>query len=229
MCGRFSLSVPDEALADYFELAAPPVLAAHYNIAPTQDVAVVRAGPVHGANRMDLLRWGLVPRWAKDLSIGNRCFNARSETAAAKPAFRWAMRRKRCLVAADGFFEWRSVGGKKMPVHFRLAEGGPFGFAGLWEFWTSPGGETVESCSILTTDANDLVAPVHDRMPVILRREDHQLWLDPGVREAEAVQGLLAPYPAELMRGVPVEPVANNVKNDGPECIKPIPEQRELF
>ena len=220
MCGRFSLSTPTETLAEYFELAEVPRLTPRYNVAPTQAVAVIRDGPRGGGRRLDLLHWGLVPRWAKDRRMGARMINARSETAATKPAFRSAFRRRRCLVAADGFFEWRSVGGRKEPMFFRMVDGAPFGLAGLWEHWQAPDGQALESCTILTTKPSALVAPIHDRMPVIVAREDFALWLDPGVQEPSSVLRLLVPFEADTMTCHRVSTRVNSPRNDDPECVR---------
>ena len=224
MCGRFSLSVPDEALADYFELADTPDLEAHYNIAPTQNVACVRPGPEGGGRRLDLLRWGLVPFGAKDLRVGARMINARCETVATRPAFRQAFRERRCLVAADGFYEWRKVDGRKQPVFFQLEGGGPFGFAGLWSYWHSPDGEAVETCAIVTTAANELVAKTHDRMPVILRREDHALWLDHETHDPGRLGAVLTAFATAEMTARAVSTHVNSHANDDPRCIEPLGE-----
>src|SRR5262245_35107324 len=175
MCGRFTLATSRAQLADLFRLAGGPELPLRYNIAPTQPVPVVRAA---GDGRaLALARWGLIPRWATDPAIGNRLINARSETVAEKPSFRDAFRKRRCLIPATGFYEWAKTAGGKQPYHFRLLDGRPFAFAGLWERWDR-GGEPVESCTILTTAANAVVRPVHERMPVILPAEAFAAWLD---------------------------------------------------
>lgn len=217
MCGRYTLTSGGEAVAQQFQLAETPQLAPRYNIAPTQPVAVVR-GPA-GGRELALLRWGLIPSWAKDLSVGARMINARAETAADKPAFRSAMRQRRCLILADGFYEWQALPGGKQPFYFQLAERGPFALAGLWEQWRGPDGAPVQSCTILTTEANDLLRPLHDRMPVILRPADYHTWLDPKLQDPGALQALLAAYPAELMTARPVSKAVNKVGNDGPELI----------
>lgn len=167
MCGRFTLRVPAAELVEIFRLLRRPDVQPRYNIAPTQPVAVVRR--IDRGRELSMLRWGLVPSWAKDPKIGARMINARAETVATKPAFRTALRRRRCLVPADGFYEWaKSAGGTKQPHYITRRDGRPFAFAGLWESWDGPDGSSIESCTIVTTEANDLVGRIHDRMPVIL-------------------------------------------------------------
>jgi putative SOS response-associated peptidase YedK len=213
MCGRFARTFPAAALARLLGLDGAPELPPRYNVAPTQPVATARLGP-QGGRELALLRWGLVPAWSADPRKG--FINARAETAAAKPAFRSAFKQRRCLVPADAFFEWQAEGGRKQPYLFRRRDGAPFAFAGLWERWQGRGGEALETCCILTTGANEVVAPVHDRMPVILRPEDFGPWLESGP------PSLLAPYPAELMVGYPVSPLVNSPRHDGPECLRPL-------
>lgn len=219
MCGRFTLAVPGEQVAAQLQLAATPELSPRYNIAPTQQVGAVRAA--EGGRELVLLRWGPVPSWAKDPSVGARMINARSETAAEKPAFRTALRQRRCLIPADGFYEWQAAAGGKQPYHIRLADGGLMAFAGLYEHWKAPDGEWLHTCTILTTEANALMRPLHDRMPVILAPEHYSMWLDPGLRDAGPLQPLLAPYPPELMAATPVSKAVNRVSNDGPDLLAP--------
>lgn len=211
------------ALAEQFQLESTPQLPLRFNIAPTQEVLAVRSPD--GVREAALLRWGLVPYWANDLSIGSRMINARSETVAEKPAFSWAFKRRRCLVVSDGYLEWKKIGSKKQPYHIRMQDHRPFAFAGLWERWTK--GETpLESCTIITTDANDLSAEVHDRMPVILNESDYELWLDPDFSEAAPLTKLLRPFPSDEMELAAVSMRVNNVNNDDADCLR---EQRELF
>lgn len=219
MCGRFTLAVPAEQVATQFQLSQVPDLAPRYNIAPTQQVAAVRA--TDAGRELVLLRWGLVPSWAKDPSVGAKMINARSETVAEKPAFRAALRQRRCLIPADGFYEWQAQAGGKQPFHIRLAEGGPFALAGLWEHWKTPEGGWLHSCTILTTEANELMRPLHERMPVILPAEHHARWLDPGLHDAGPLQELLRPFPADQMLAYPVSKAVNKVGNDGPELVVP--------
>ena len=199
-----------------------------YNIAPTQSVlAVVN----EGSRRGEFMRWGLVPSWAKDIKVGNRMINAVSETAATKPAFRSAFRRRRCLVLADGFFEWRREGKKRVPLYFTQKSGESMAFAGLWENWQSPEGDWIRSCTILTTAANSFIEPVHNRMPVILSAETEPLWLDPMTETPANLEPLLLPAPPELLTVREVSPVVNNARSEGPDCVTPVvsPEEGRLF
>ena len=221
MCGRYTLTTPVEKLAKFFGLPEDPDLGPRYNIAPTQPVATVLV--LTGERRFRLMRWGLVPHWAKDLSIGSRMINARAETVAEKPAFRSAFHDRRCLIMADGFYEWKHDGGAKHPYYIVRKDRSPFAFAGLWERWGPPeGGELVESCTIITTQANELVAEFHGRMPVILDPVDFDLWLATGVTDPQSLLGLLKPYPAEKMEAFPVSSVVNSPGHETDECVQPI-------
>jgi putative SOS response-associated peptidase YedK len=223
MCGRFVLMTPGRSLAERFNLEEVPVLEPRYNIAPTQKVAIIRLNPETLRRRLGLVKWGLIPFWAKDSTIGNRLINARAESAAEKPAFRSAFKSKRCLVPADGYYEWKKMkGGQKQPYLARNADGTPFAFAGLWERWRAPEDEVIESCTILTTDANDLTQPIHDRMPVILKPEDYDLWLDPQVKAPNLLKPLLQPYASEEMMVMPVNPKVNKATYDAPDCIEEV-------
>jgi putative SOS response-associated peptidase YedK len=228
MCGRFTLITPAEVVAEQFQLIEVPSLSPRYNVAPTQPVAAVRPSPGNGGRELALLRWGLVPFWAKDPAIGSRMINARSETVAQKPAFRAAFRRRRCLVPADGFYEWQRQEQGKQPFYIRLGDEKPFAFAGLWEHWEGPDETTIDSCTVLTTEPNDLIRLLHNRMPVILAPSDYDLWLDPGVQEAELLQPLLRPYPSENMIAYPISTWVNSPRNEGPQCIEPLAEQKAL-
>lgn len=223
MCGRFKLEANEEAVAGYFKVPCPHPLTPRFNIAPTQDVPIVRQIPESTAIEIQFLRWGLVPSWAKDLSIGARMINARAETVAEKPAFRQVLQRRRCLVPTDGFYEWRKDGPRKQPYLIRLSEGGLFVFAGLWETWRSPEDNIVETFTILTTAANALVAQVHDRMPVILDRDGQSGWLTPGVVKVDELLPLLVPFPADEMVAYPVSTLVNNPAVDDARCA--VPEQ----
>ncbi|SEM05574.1 Putative SOS response-associated peptidase YedK [Syntrophus gentianae] len=198
MCGRFVLLTDLSDIAEYFDIQE---IACDYrtgtNISPGQQVTAV----VHeGKNRLVNFRWGLIPSWAKDPSIGSRMFNARAETVAEKPSFRNAFMKRRCLIVADGFYEWQKLEKVKKPFHFSLKSGRPFGFAGLYESWLSPDNKRIDSCTILTTDSNELIAPIHDRMPVILPRDSASLWIDPEHQGKEKLLSLLKPFPAEGMK-----------------------------
>lgn len=222
MCGRFALISPDQDLAVQFDLPSVPALAPRYNIAPTQPVAVVRVAAGAATRELALLHWGLVPFWAQDPKIGARMINARAETAAEKPSFRAAFRRRRCLVVADGFYEWQKLNGGKQPFFIRLQDGRPFAFAGLWESWRGQDDAVLESCTLLTTEPNDLMRALHNRMPVILPEQDYALWLDPQVQQVERLQPLLQPYPAQEMIAYPVSRRVNSPANDDPLCIEPL-------
>lgn len=189
-----------------------------YNVAPTQNVTAIRqlAG---GPRQLVFLHWGLVPSWADDPTIGNRMINARAETLATKPAFRKAFRQRRCLIPSDGFYEWQKQGREKQPYYITLADGGLFALAGLWEHWEH-NGLAIESCTIVTTAANSLVAPLHERMPVILPADAYALWLDPSVEDVDCLQPLLRPYPAEAMRTRAVSTLVNSPRNDSPDLLE---------
>ena len=227
MCGRFALTDPDADIAVQFGLPEIPDIQPRYNIAPTQPVAAVRLKSRDETREMVMLNWGLIPFWAKDPKIGARMINARSETAAQKPSFRAAFRRRRCLVIADGFYEWQKQNGTKQPFFIHLRDARPFAFAGLWEHWEGPDASTIESCTILTTEPNDFLRPVHNRMPVILKPGDYDLWLDPEVQQPDLIQPLLRPYPAQEMDAYPVSRFVNRPGNDTPECIEPLVDVEE--
>jgi len=223
MCGRYILTTPGEVLAELFELDEKPPIKPRYNIAPTQEVAIVRAGAT-GGRELAFVQWGLVPHWAKERAIGNRMINARAETLADKPAFRDAYKRRRCLIPADGFFEWQKVVGGKRPWLLRLAGGGPFAFAGLWSRWRDrEGGDSLESCAIVTTTPNALLEPIHDRMPVVLPPSAYGAWIDPELQEVEGLTPLLVPFPADTMRAIPVTRWVNDPSHDDPRAIEADP------
>lgn len=223
MCGRFTLRTPAKTLQTIFELPDVPELSPHYNVAPTDAVAVVRVAAPETPRELVLLRWGFVPSWTKDPSIGSRMINARSETVATSPAFRGAFRQRRCLVVADGFYEWQRVERRKQPFYFQMDDGRPFAFAGLWEHWEGPGGAVIDSCTLLTTEPNVVVQPIHNRMPVILAPEQYDTWLDPTVQSVDRLQKLLRTYPAEQMVTYPVGVMVNNPTNDDPDLVRPLP------
>jgi putative SOS response-associated peptidase YedK len=218
MCGRFSLTQSAQTLARIFQLETVPDWLPRYNIAPTQSVATILQAEAEQQFR--LLRWGLVPSWAKDLAIGTKLINARAETIAEKPSFRSAFKQRRCLVLADGFYEWKRMGVKKQPYYFQLQDGQPFAFAGLWEHWQG-NGAAVESCTIITTQANAVVESVHDRMPVILAPQDYASWLS-STTPIEQLHNLLHPYSTNGMKGFAVNSVVNSPASDRPECIQPL-------
>ena len=222
MCGRFTLSSPAEEVAELFELAEVPDITPRYNIAPTQPAPVVRITTEDTGRQFHMLRWGLIPFWADDVSIGARMINARAETVTTKPAFRAAFRQRRCLVVADGFYEWQKQERRKQPYYIRLLDGKPFAFAGLWDHWEGTNSGPIDSCTIITTEPNELTAPLHNRMPVILHRKDYALWLDPDTRQTNVLQPLLRPYPSEEMLAHPVSTRVNNPATDSPECTRPL-------
>lgn len=217
MCGRFTLRTPNQIIAEEFMLTADPQLAFKFNIAPTMDVAVVKADD--GGRILSEMRWGLVPFWADDLSIGARMINARGETVAEKPSFRAAYRQRRCLVLADGYYEWTKVAGGKQPYYFHMPEHQPFAFAGLWESWDKGGLGPLETCTIITTHANEQTRPFHDRMPVILDPVDYDRWMLTDATKATDLVDLLAPLPAGRLAIDPVSKLVNNARNDDENCI----------
>src|SRR5512133_1261386 len=223
MCGRYTLTVdPNDLKAAFPEYSFPEQSAPRFNIAPTQPILAL---PNDGKNRADYYTWGLIPVWAKDPSIGSRLINARAETLAEKSSFRGAYKYKRCVIFADGFYEWKTQPGTKVKVpHFiRLKSGEPFAFAGLWDEWNSPDGSQIKSCTIITTEPNELMSTLHNRMPVILPREAYESWLDINPQKPETLQKLLAPYPAAEMTAYPVSTLVNSPANDRAELLAPAP------
>lgn len=220
MCGRFALYSDPFTLARRFEADALPELRPRYNVAPSQNIPIVREEGEK--RRFALARWGLIPHWAKDVKIGYSMINARAETVASKPAFRNAFRHRRCLIPADGFYEWQAISGSKIkqPWFIALRDREPMAFAGLWEQWHSPKGEELESCSIIVTDANELMRPIHDRMPVILAPGDWEAWLKTEAKDAVGLQSLLKPYSAEDMAAWPVSTKVSSPRNDSVECME---------
>jgi putative SOS response-associated peptidase YedK len=220
MCGRYRLSRRKQIVEEYFDtpVSDEPDWSPRYNIAPTQPVAVIRQNPKEPVRGLSLMRWGLIPSWAKDSSAAARMINARSETATSKPAFSDAMKSRRCLIPADGFYEWMRMEKAKQPYCFEVGEGELFAFAGLWDRWKDPSGQWVKSCSILTTIPNAVTSAVHDRMPAILDPDNYDLWLDPGMTNVAAASELLKPFDARLMRCYPVSARINHVANDDEEC-----------
>jgi len=221
MCGRYTLQATPKELAAQFAVEDPPLFKTRYNIAPTQNVPVVRLKPDTANRELVLLRWGLIPSWANDPKIAYSTINAKTETVATKPAFRSAFRKRRCLIPASGFYEWQLQGKQKQPMYIRLRDRRPFAFAGLWEHWEPKEGEPIESCTIVTTDANEFMLSIHNRMPVILASQDYYQWLGPDV-PTDSLRALLKPYAADEMEAFPVSRLVNNPRNDIPQCVEPI-------
>ena len=219
MCGRYVVKTPTKTIAKMHRVFDAPLFEPRYNVAPTQSVPVVRAKD--GTREMVLVRWGLIPSWAKDAKIGYRLINARADTVATKPSFRSAFKRRRCLVPADGFDEWKKGGTVKQPFYIHRKDEEPFAFAGLWESWENPeDGKEVQTCSLITTEANELMAPIHDRMPVILDAVGCDRWLDVD-EPVGGLQAFLKPFPPDALIAYPVSTYVNSPKNQGPKCIEP--------
>jgi putative SOS response-associated peptidase YedK len=225
MCGRYTLRVAPGELAELFAVINQFDWSPRYNIAPTQSVAAVRANCDGKGRELALLKWGLIPSWAKDAKIASSLINARAETVAEKPAFRAAFRKRRCLIAVDGFYEWQAIAGQKtkQPHFIGVKDVPAFAFAGLAEHWTSPEGTPVDTCTIITTTANSLMEPIHHRMPVIVDPADYDLWLDPQRQDAQEVLPLLKQFPAERMQAIPVSTLVNSPRNESPQCVVPLP------
>ena len=219
MCGRYRLSRRKQVVEEYFDtVSLEHDWNPRYNIAPTQSVPIIRQDPKEPVREMSFVRWGLIPSWAKDSSVAAKMINARSETASMKPAFRDALKSRRCLIPADAFYEWKRIGKSKQPYCFEVNEGGLFAFAGIWDRWKNASGNAVETFSILTTTPNAVTAVVHDRMPVILDLDSYDLWLDPGMKDVGLVSELLKPCNAKIMRSYPVSTRVNQVINDDAAC-----------
>ena len=221
MCGRFTLTVDPAELEEKFgNYTFPKKFAPRFNIAPTQPVLAI---PNNDKFRADFFVWGLIPMWAKDPSIGSRLINARGETIAEKPSFRGSLKYKRCLILADGFYEWKAQPGKKTkaPFFIHMKDRKPFAMAGLWDAWNSPDGSTIKSCTIITTGANELMEMIHDRMPVILQPRDYAKWLDPAPQTPDQLLPLIRPFAAESMDAYPVSALVNKASNDLPELVVP--------
>ena len=234
MCGRYRLSRRKQIIQEHFHALPDDVeeWTPHYNIAPTQLVPVIRQNPKEPTRELSLFRWGLIPSWSKDASGAARMINARSETLSTQPAFREAFKARRCLIPADGFYEWKKSGGVKQPFCFEVNNADLFAFAGLWERWKNPAGEWIKSCTIATTIPNTVTGAIHDRMPVIVDPDGYDLWLDSGMTNMSVVSDLLKPCDARLMRCYPVSTRVNSVVNDDEECSRPgefAPPQNRLF
>ena|SRR5579883_2910517 len=223
MCGRYRLSRQGKEIVEEFAVDGEVEWSPRYNIAPSDIVPIICQDRHHPVRKFQRAHWGLIPSWAKDPSISLRTINAVSETAASKPAFRESMQIRRCLIPADGFYEWAKLGPKeKQPYNFGMIDDSMFAFAGLWDRWRNPAGQEILSCTILTTKPNPLVAQVHDRMPAILHPDDYDLWLDPGIKDPAIVTEALRPFEAQRMKKYPVGTRVNSVKNDDPECAREI-------
>ena len=219
MCGRYTLKTPVDSLVEAFEIKEyPSFITPNYNVAPTQEVAAVVEKD--DKTKLEILHWGLIPSWARDPAIGNKMINARAETVPKKPSFRSAFKKRRCLVLADGFYEWQKTDDGKQPYHIKMQDDSPFAFAGLWETWKN--GEEIRSCTIITTDANDLMSEIHHRMPVILHPEDYAMWLDPDFDEKEPLTSLLKPYPADTMEAYAVSRRVNKPSNNEPSIFESV-------
>lgn len=219
MCGRYTLHAEFEMLKKHFQVANQSQLTPRFNIAPSQSVAAIRMGAE--GRELTMLRWGLVPFWANDPKMGYRTINARAETVASKPSFRAAFRQRRCLIPADGFYEWKTQSSGKQPYYIRFKNKDLFAFAGLWEHWESKTGEIVESCTIIVTNANERISSIHDRMPVILHPSDYETWLSTPANP-DHLGALLKPYPAHQMTAYPVGHGVNNPRHETPSCIEPL-------
>lgn len=223
MCGRYRLSKRKQIIEEYFGSAPwDDDWNPRYNIAPTQPVPVIRQHPKEPVRQISTMRWGLVPSWAKDPFIATGTINAKSETAATKPAFRNPLKLRRCLIPADGFYEWARTGASKQPYCFEVKDGELFAFAGLWDGWRNAEGQWIKTCSILTTTPNAVTSAIHDRMPVILDPNSYDLWLDPGMTNVQVASELLKPYDARLMRSYPISTRINHVANDDEDCSRPV-------
>ena len=223
MCGRYRLSRRKQIIEEQFETQPwEDDWSPRYNIAPTQSVPAIRQHPKEPVRTLSLMKWGLIPHWAKNTSIATSTINAKAETAATKPSFRDPLKFRRCLIPADGFYEWKRAGTSKQPFCFEVNDDELFAFAGLWDGWKNAEGQWVKTCSILTTTPNALTATVHDRMPVIVHPDSYDLWLDPGMTDVQVVSELLRPCDARLMRCYPVSTRINHVANDDEECSRPV-------
>jgi putative SOS response-associated peptidase YedK len=220
MCGRYTLTSAPEAIRELFRYLERPNFPPRFNIAPSQPIAIVRL--VEGQRQFALVRWGLLPSWVKDPKAFTLLINARGESVCEKPAFRAAMKRRRCLIPADGFYEWQAAGGRKQPFYVRAKSGAPFAFAGLWETWTGPNGEELDTAAIVTTSANKTLAAIHERMPVVVPPEAFDLWLNCAVVDATTASALIAPAPENFFEAYPVSTHVNRVANDDPKLVEPL-------
>ncbi len=222
MCGRYTVTATPEVLRALFGYAEQPNFPPRYNVAPTQPIAIVRL--MNGKRQFALVRWGLLPSWVKDPKAFSLLINARGETVNEKPAYKAAMKRRRCLIPVDGFYEWKALGSRKQPYYVRAKSGTPLAFAGLWETWTGPNGEELETAAIVTTDANQTLAPIHDRMPVVIAPEQFNLWLGGLDEDTAAASALIRPAPDDLLEVIPVSSDVNRVANDNPKLLERVDE-----
>jgi putative SOS response-associated peptidase YedK len=220
MCGRFTQTSSSSEIESAFDLDRVPSLEPKYNIAPTQQIATILRSNSDSDRTFQMLRWGLIPSWAKDSKIGAKLINARAETVAEKPSFRSAFRHSRCLIITSGFYEWQRIENGKQPFYIQQIDNLPFAFAGLWTTWQPQDGETISTCTIITTEANEIMQPIHDRMPVILESANYDLWLDPTVQKSEFLQPLLQPYNSDKLKTHPVSTLVNNPRHDSSECLE---------
>jgi len=223
MCGRFTLTLDPSQLQDLFGLTGTPpaAWAARYNIAPTQPVAAIILNE-NSQRELTHFQWGLIPSWSKDISIGSRMINARAETIRDKPAFRAALKKRRCLIPANGFYEWQKTDKVKTPMYITMKDGSPFAIAGLWEQWRSPQEDVIRSCTLITTTPNSFMEKIHDRMPAILNPQDYDRWLAPGELPEMDLHHLLSPYPAAKMKAIEVSRKVNSPKFDSVECVEAV-------
>ena len=223
MCGRFSLTISGDEVAKYFQVKEVQDCLPRYNIAPSQEVVTIVQG-LQSQRQLKAMRWGLIPSWSKDVKIGSKLINARGETVAEKPSFRNAFKHRRCLIIANGFYEWQNLSNSKQPYYIHLKSRQPFAFAGLWSVWNSGQTEEVLSCCIITTEANELMKPLHHRMPVILSRDAYSQWLGPNVSNRDMLESFLTPYESDAMFAYKVSQKVNRPTNDHPDCLKAIVE-----
>jgi putative SOS response-associated peptidase YedK len=222
MCGRFSQTATPAVIAEQFAISDPPLFTPRYNIAPSQSVTAIWADLETSVRQLVFLRWGLIPSWAKDAKIGAQCINAKAETVAEKPAFRSAFKKRRCLVVATGFYEWQVQGKRKQPMWIGLKSKAPFALAGLWEHWQPAEGEPADTCTIITTEPNELMKPIHTRMPVILSPSAYDAWLDPSYQQVDPLKALLRSYPSEELMAYPISTLVNNPRNDAPQVLEAV-------
>lgn len=222
MCGRFALKTTAQAIKEMFLVEQGLQYDPSFNIAPSQPVVTIRYSPKTKSRAMSLMKWGLIPTWSKDPSIGQKMINARSETVDQKPSFKGPFKYKRCLIPADGFYEWKRLDGAKQPYFIKRVDDKPMAFAGLWDYWGGADGSELETCTIITTEANEIMQPIHERMPVILKESEFDVWLDPRIQEPILLKQYLKPFPSEELETYPVSTFVNKPANNSKECLKPL-------